>query len=166
MSAVSRLFPVQIRPMTETDFNEVMAIELQAYPFPWTEQIMRDCLRVGYCCRVLADCGRIEAYGVMSVAAGEAHLLNLCVRPESQRTGLARRLLAHLLELARAQAVQTVFLEVRPSNVRAIRLYQAAGFCEVGRRRGYYPGARRREDALVMAKELITAAESPDLKML
>lgn len=155
MSAVPKPLPGRIRPMTASDLKEIMAIEWRAYPFPWTEQIMVDCLRAGYCCRVLPDGGRIEAYGVLSVAAGEANLLNLCVRPESQRTGLARGLLAHLLELAQVQGAQTVFLEVRPSNVRALRLYQAAGFCEVGRRRNYYPGARGREDALVMAKELM-----------
>lgn len=140
--------------MAYADVREVIAIEECAYPFPWTEPIFKDCLRVGYCCRVLEINGRIEAYGIMSTGAGEAHVLNLCVRPEAQGRGLARRMLKHLLNWARMFDVKTVFLEVRPSNVRAVRLYQGMGFCEVGIRGGYYPDKIGREDALVMGKDL------------
>jgi ribosomal-protein-alanine N-acetyltransferase len=91
---------------------------------------------------------------VLSAAAGEAHILNLCVRPELQGRGLSRQILDHLLELAHSRQARTVFLEVRPSNQRALRLYANAGFCEVGIRRGYYPASKGREDGLVLAKEL------------
>jgi ribosomal-protein-alanine N-acetyltransferase len=64
-------------------------------------------------------------------------------------------MLEHLLETAGMRAVRTVFLEVRASNERAMRLYEAAGFCALGWRKGYYPAAGWREDALVMAKELM-----------
>lgn len=154
MSAVRGILPAHFRAMNYADLKAVMAIEIRAYAFPWSETIFRDCIRIGYCCRLLEIQRRIEAYGVMSLGAGEAHVLNLCVRPESQGRRLARRMLEHLLETARADTVQTVFLEVRPSNGVAIQLYQSAGFCEVGRRRGYYPAVGGREDALVMAKEL------------
>jgi len=80
---------------------------------------------------------------------------------ELQGRGLSRRLLDDLLALAASSCAQTVFLEVRPSNQRALRLYANAGFCEVGLRRGYYPAAKGREDALVLAKELAEAAASP-----
>lgn len=140
--------------MSYADLKEVMVIESGAYPFPWTESIMGDCIRVGYCCRVVEAAGKIEGYGIMSVAAGECHILNLCIHPASQGRNLARRLLEHLLNLARAGGAQTAFLEVRPSNPRAVRLYQMAGFCEVGVRPDYYPAEDGREDALVMAKEL------------
>jgi ribosomal-protein-alanine N-acetyltransferase len=154
MSAVPETIPLRFRAMSYADLHTVMAIERSAYAFPWSETIFRDCIRVGYRCRLLEIRSRIEAYAVMSIGAGEAHLLNLCVRAESQRRGLARRLLDHLLELACANAVQTVFLEVRPSNKRAIALYYALGFCEIGWRRGYYPASGGREDALMMAMEL------------
>jgi ribosomal-protein-alanine N-acetyltransferase len=143
------------RPMLYADVKEVLAIERRVYDFAWTEGILRDCLRAGYHCRVLeTPHGFIQAYAVMSAAVGEAHLLNLCVRPESQGRGLSRRMLDHLLEWARSQQVKTVFLEVRLSNTRAVQLYASAGFCEVGLRLGYYPSANGREDALVMAREL------------
>ncbi|HYQ90928.1 MAG TPA: ribosomal protein S18-alanine N-acetyltransferase [Candidatus Competibacteraceae bacterium] len=154
MSAVLKTVPIQFRAMSYADLATVMAIERRAYPFPWTDTIFRDCIRVGYRCRVLEIHSRLESYAVMSIGANEAHLLNICVRPESQRCGLARRMLEHLLELAGANVVKTMFLEVRPSNERAIRLYHAMGFCEIGLRKGYYPAARGREDAVVMAKEL------------
>lgn len=147
----------QFRKMLYADLREIILIENRAYQFCWTEGIFRDCLRAGYHCQVLAvpNGGLIQGYGVMSAAIGEAHIFNLCVRPELQGRGLARRLLKHLLGIARSVAVNTVFLEVRVSNAPALRLYSAAGFCEIGLRPGYYPAAKgRREDALVMAKEL------------
>jgi ribosomal-protein-alanine N-acetyltransferase len=145
----------RFRRMLYNDLREVLTIERRSYEYAWTEGIFRDCIRAGHHCRVLEiPHGFIQSYGVLSAAAGEAHLLNLCVRPELQGRGLARRMLDHLLDLARTVAVQTVFLEVRPSNVRAIRLYDSAGFHEIGCRPGYYPAVRGREDALVLAREL------------
>lgn len=145
----------QFRSMLYTDLKEVLSIEKRAHEFAWTEGILRDCLRAGYRCRVLEiPHSFIQSYAVMSVAVGEAHILNLSVRPELQGRGLARRMLDHLLESARFLEVKTVFLEVRPSNERAVRLYAATGFCEIGLRLGYYPAIGGREDALVMAKEL------------
>jgi [ribosomal protein S18]-alanine N-acetyltransferase len=156
MNAVPRQSLVgQNRSMLYADLQEVLTIEKRAHQFPWTEGILRDCIRAGYHCRVLdVPHSFIQGYAVMSAAAGEAHILNISVRPELQGRGLARRMLDHLLELARSVEVHTVFLEVRPSNGRAVRLYSSAGFCEIGSRLGYYPAARGREDALIMAKAL------------
>ena len=154
MSAVLKTVAIQFRAMSYADLATVMAIEHRAYPFPWTDTIFRDCIRVGYRCRLLEMHSQLESYAVMSIGAAEAHLLNICVRPESQRRGLAWLMLEHLLELASANAVKTMFLEVRPSNDRAIRLYHTIGFCEIGLRKGYYPAAQGREDAVVMAKDL------------
>lgn len=145
----------QFRKMLYADLREILTIEKRAYDFCWTETIFRDCIRADYHCRVMeVPHSFIQAYGVMSTAAGEAHIFNVCVRPELQGRGLARRMLDHLLERARAVRTQTVFLEVRASNASALRLYQAAGFCEIGVRYGYYPAAKGREDAIVMAREL------------
>ncbi len=145
----------QFRPMLFADLREITLIERRAYEFCWTDGIFRDCIRTGYFCRVLQiPHGPIQGYGILSAAAGEAHILNLCVREELQGRGLARQVLDHLLDLAYSVQTQTVFLEVRPSNHRAVRLYSAAGFCEIGLRIGYYPAAKGKEDALVMAKEL------------
>lgn len=137
------------------DLDAVLAIELSAYPFPWTRGIFRDCLSSGYECWVFVRGSEILGYGVLSVAGGEAHVLNLCVAPSAQSKGSGRRMLARLLDLARWHHAERVFLEVRPSNTNAISLYESSGFNEIGRRPNYYPTQRGREDALVMAIELI-----------
>ncbi len=164
MSAVPQPAPVDeqaagLRPMREADIDAVMDVELRAYPFPWTHGIFRDCLHAGYPMWVQEQAGQLVGYGVLSVAAGEAHLLNLCTAPGHQGRGLARRMLQALLRIARAQEAQRVFLEVRPSNPRAIALYERSGFNEIGRRPRYYPDHDgRREDAIVMAMELLPDA--------
>jgi ribosomal-protein-alanine N-acetyltransferase len=141
---------VVIRPMMEMDLTEVAAIEQKSYAFPWSENIFRDCLRVGYTCRALDLAGQIIGYGVMSLGAGEAHILNLCVREEFRIVGFGRRLLEHMLERAAASGISEAFLEVRPSNLAAIRLYQRLGFEQIGIRRGYYQASDGREDAIVL----------------
>jgi ribosomal-protein-alanine N-acetyltransferase len=141
---------VHIRPMLEIDLPEVAGIERKSYAFPWSESIFHDCLRVGYTCRTLDLAGQVIGYGVMSLGAGEAHILNVCVREEFRTVGLARRLLDHLMERAAAAGVSEAFLEVRPSNLAAIRLYQRLGFEQIGIRRGYYQAPDGREDAIVL----------------
>lgn len=140
--------------MTHRDLPAVIAIERAAYEFPWSEGILRDCVRVGYSCWVYDLERDIQAYGVMSIAAGECHLLNLCVRPQSQGQGIGRALLRNLIGTARRRSVDTVVLEVRVSNQPAIRLYQSEGFNTLGMRNAYYPSHGGREDAMLMAKAL------------
>ena len=96
----------------------------------------------------------VVGHGVLSVAVGEAHVLNVCVAPACQGQGFGRALLDHLLGRALALRAEVVFLEVRPSNGVAIALYESVGFNEIGRRRNYYPAAIGHEDALVMALDL------------
>jgi ribosomal-protein-alanine N-acetyltransferase len=141
---------VRVRPMLTSDLEAVLAVEQRAYPYPWSLGIFRDCVRVGYTCRVLEIDFVLGGYGVLSIGAGESHLLNLCVREEFRGRGLGRRLLEALLESAREQGARVCFLEVRPANTGAIRLYQAMGFQQIGVRRGYYQADNGREDALVM----------------
>lgn len=144
-----------LRPMREADVDAVHALECRAYEFPWTAGIFRDCLRADYLAWVLDRDGVILGYFLMSLAAGEAHVLNIAVAPEHHGRGLGRRLLRSLVHLARARGAQRIFLEVRPSNGVAIALYDQEGFNEIGRRPRYYPARDGREDALVMAMELL-----------
>jgi ribosomal-protein-alanine N-acetyltransferase len=140
--------------MAAADIADVALVEATSYLFPWSEGIFRDCLRVGYCCRVLCCGDETVGYCIISFGANEAHLLNLCVRPDLHGMGLGRHLLWHALERARDAGVKTMFLEVRPSNEIALSLYRSEGFVEVGYRRSYYRGVNGREDALVLALEL------------
>jgi ribosomal-protein-alanine N-acetyltransferase len=145
---------IAIRAMAEADLPAVVAVERASYQFPWSEGIFRDCLRVGYTCRVVELAGEIIGHAILSVGAGEAHILNLCVREEFRCRGVGRRLLEHLLERGRVAGMAEAFLEVRPTNTAAIRLYQSMGFRQVGLRRGYYQAVGGREDAAVLRRSL------------
>lgn len=155
MSAVSQPGPVAMRALRESDLNAVMAIEVRGYPYPWTRGIFLDCLRAGYPGLAMERDGLLIGYGVLSLAADEAHVLNICIDPLVQSRGLGRQLLRALVRLASDRGAQRVFLEVRPSNTPALALYHSEGFNEIGRRPRYYPAAQGREDALVMAIELV-----------
>ncbi len=144
-----------LRRMEAGDLPHVLEIERRAYEFPWTEGIFEDCLRVGYPGWVEVCAGRIRGYGILSVAAGEGHILNLCVDPDYQRQGIGARLLRGLLATAEVLDVETLFLEVRASNRAAIALYHKYGFNEVGIRKRYYPAKAGREDAMVLARQLV-----------
>jgi ribosomal-protein-alanine N-acetyltransferase len=145
----------QMRSMRQDDLDAVAAIEVRAYAFPWTPGIFRDCLRVGHECWVLDCRAGIIGYGVLSCAAAEAHVLNICVAPEHQGHGHGRHILRRLVDIARWHMSDRIFLEVRPSNPGAIALYDSEGFNEIGLRPNYYPAPKGREDAIVMARELL-----------
>ncbi|MGH8468625.1 MAG: ribosomal protein S18-alanine N-acetyltransferase [Gammaproteobacteria bacterium] len=156
MSALLKPMTVTLRPMVERDVPEVIEIERQAYDFPWSKGVMIDCIRLGYISWVLEHERLIGAYSFMTVAAGEAHLLNLCVKPRWQGRRFGRTLLEHVVEDARVRGAETMFLEVRPSNGPGRQLYARAGFKEIGLRPDYYPAHEGREDALMLALPLPT----------
>lgn len=140
-----------IRPLVAADLPAVLAIEIRAHAFPWTPGILEDALRSGYYMVVMEQGGTIIGYGVIQVILDEGHLLNITIDPALHGKGMGRELLAHLIDYAQ-NTTATLFLEVRPSNTRAVALYQAVGFNEIGLRRNYYPAVGGgREDALLMA---------------
>jgi ribosomal-protein-alanine N-acetyltransferase len=150
------------RKMVEADVGGVIALERAAYLFPWSEGIFRDCLRVGYLCRVIEASDGLGGYGIMSMGAGEAHILNICIRADLRGLGYGRRLLGWLLDQARDAGQGWAFLEVRPSNRPAIQLYESLGFEPVGLRRGYYQAVGGREDAIVYRLDLDAWGEARD----
>ncbi len=143
----------QIRDMADTDVLGVLSIEHQNYEFPWTEAILRDCMRAGYYCYVAEQRERLIGYGIISVGGGESHVLNLCIHPDVRRQGCGSAMLKFLMGQARKVGARCLLLEVRASNNSAINLYQKLGFNEIGIRNAYYPAAKGREDALVFACE-------------
>ena len=145
---------VSFRAMREADVPQIIRVERAAYTHPWTEGVFRDCLRVGYYCRAIDDGKRLIGHGIMSVAVGECHLLNICVHPRCQHRGIGRALVEHLLDIARDAKATVALLEVRASNKAAYDLYVKLGFDEVGVRKAYYPARQGREDALILAMDL------------
>lgn len=137
--------------MVHDDLPVVSDIERRAYDFPWSHGVFRDCLLAGYTCIVLERENRVVGYAILSVAAGEAHVLNLCVDPDYRSLGYGDRLLDEVLLRARLASVKEVFLEVRPSNVNALALYRKKGFRQIASRRAYYQAKDGREDAAVLS---------------
>lgn len=142
------------RKMGVGDLERVEAIEQTLHAAPWSRGNFADSLQVGYHCWIAEYQGQLAGYGIVAVAAGEAHLLNLTVAPEWQRRGIGTDLTHFLARLARDYGADRMFLEVRPSNSPARALYTSAGFGEIGLRRGYYPAQEGREDAVVMELKL------------
>ena len=147
------------REMRIEDLDFVILNETRSYAFPWTRGIFVDCMMAGYDCVVATlDDGHghqmVVGHGIVSSSAGEAHLLNVCVRRDHQGLGIGRQFVLHLMDRARERDSQIMFLEVRPSNHVAQALYESLGFVEVGRRKDYYPTDRGREDAFVLSAKL------------
>ena len=155
MSAMLKPDTATIRPMLDADLEAVHDIEQRAYAFPWSASIFSDCLRVGYCCWVLDTAAGLAGYGIMSVAIEESHILNVCVAPEARRQGLARAMMSHLLNTGAEHGARIAYLEVRPSNAGALKMYLDLGFRHVGTRRAYYPARSGREDAFVLSLPLL-----------
>jgi len=154
VSAALESWSPRIRPMGDEDLDIVWAIERRAYSYPWSRGIFIDCLRVPYVCEILEEHDQVLGYAVMSLGGDEAHLLNLCLDESAQGRGLGKLVLDHLMRRATLEGVRVLYLEVRPSNARAIKLYRGAGFARIGVRRNYYRAAGGREDALVLARAL------------
>jgi ribosomal-protein-alanine N-acetyltransferase len=144
----------QFRPMQKDDLESIMAIEPQIYPYPWTRGNFSDSLSSGYSAWVLMLNDQIIGYSLMMLVLDEAHLLNLSVAKPYQKQGLGRTLLEHMVSIAKSNQMANMFLEVRPSNISAIALYENMGFNEMAVRRGYYPAANGREDAVLMGLAL------------
>lgn len=145
---------LEFRPMSPADVEEVMHLETSVYQFPWTERIFSDCIRVGYDCWLALQDDIIVAHAVVSIAAGEGHILNLAVTGEYQGKGIGKQFIQFLLGIAASKQAEIMMLEVRPSNVRAINCYNSAGFNEIGCRKDYYPAPNGKEDALLFAKQI------------
>ena len=151
MSAVTRFEEPRFRPLSPPDLNQVMRIEADVYPFPWTRGNFEDALRAGYMAWALFDGTQtMVTYAIAMLAVDEAHLLNLSVARGFQRQGYGWKMLEWIAQCSRDYGARTLMLEVRPSNEPALRLYQRYGFERIGVRPGYYPAAGGREDAVVM----------------
>jgi len=145
---------VEMLRMGSGDIDEMLAIENRVHPFPWTRGNFLDSIASGYSawgCRVT---GELIGYCVLMIAVDEAHLLNLTVAEKRQGMGFGARVLSHAMRVARQAGALILWLEVRPSNGKALALYRNFGFRQVGVRRGYYQATDGVEDALVMKHDL------------
>ncbi len=141
-------------PMNERDLDEVAALEASLQAFPWSRGNFADSLTAGYSVWVCRQGGELIGFSVVMSVIDEAHLLNIGVAARHHGQGYGARLLRNAMQAARLGGASKLFLEVRPSNERAVELYRHFGFQQIGLRKGYYPAATGREDALIFDKEL------------
>ena len=157
-----RALDIRIERMRPADLDAVLDIERASFPTPWSRQaFLHELERNRVAVLWVARAGRSDDAGVPAtvvgylclwVVADEVHITNLAVDPGWRGEGIARLLLGTLLVHHRDTGARRAFLEVRPDNVEARRLYQGLGFREVGRRRGYYVDTG--EDALLLEARL------------
>ncbi len=154
--SVTRIDLMRLRRMREEDLPAVLEIEAKNYNFPWNESIFKDCLNSNnYSNWVCEELDVIVGYSLVSMLAGEAHIMNICVDPDVKKQGIGSKLLENMIDRATKKA-ETIFLEVRPSNEAAIALYEKRGFNEIGVRKAYYPSVQGdREDAVMLALDLV-----------
>lgn len=153
MSASLQL-PVEMFPMNQNDLEAVAELEQSVQAFPWSRGNFADSLAAGHGVWVCRIGGELVGFSVIMVVVDEAHLLNVAVAKRYQGQGYGARLLRHVMGQAKLHGAAKLLLEVRPSNQRAVELYRLFGFRQIGLRRGYYPAAIGREDALVFEREL------------
>lgn len=137
-------------PLDENNLADVIRIETGVYAFPWSAGNFRDSLYSGYTCQGVWVESELIGYTIIMPALEEAHLLNLAVACKWQGHGLGSRILRQVIDAAKKTTCEVIYLEVRPSNVAALRLYDRFGFRRLGLRRDYYPAVSGREDALFL----------------
>mgnify|MGYP001767073894 CR=1 FL=1 len=151
---MSLTIAAELFPMNERDLDGVAALEASLQVFPWSRGNFADSLAGGHSVWVMRLGGDLVGFSVVMSVLDEAHLLNIGVAERYQGQGYGARLLRHAMECARLGGAQKLFLEVRPSNERAVDLYRHFGFRQIGLRKGYYPAVTGREDALIFDREL------------
>jgi ribosomal-protein-alanine N-acetyltransferase len=145
---------MRIRAMRPVDLPLVYALEVMGQEVPWSKSYFRRVLRQGASCWVLERDGEIFGFGIVSFIDEWAHIMNMAVAPAYRRRGLGRRILLHLLRVAKQHGCRRVFLEVRPTNQAAVALYRQLRFHFRAIQKHYYPTRGRRQDALILARSL------------
>jgi len=153
MNSALILNPV-IREMRESDLHQVIRIEREIFLFPWSLENFADSIRAGYHCRVMEEQNNLYGYSVLMLGPDEAHILTIGIGAQWQKKGLGEKMLHYLIRLADEEHAKSIFLDVRESNLGAVKLYKQLGFEQVAKRKGYYPAMCGREDALIMRLSL------------
>jgi len=156
-------------PMNSSDLDSVLAIESVSHLHPWTKGNFLDSLAAGhwaYCVRPqlddlvkgsYLDPAVLWAYCILFPAVDELHLLNITVSPKLRRLGIGTKMINAIERVAAQQKIPRIILEVRPSNISALKLYQDLKYEQIGLRKNYYPvdaASGLREDAWVFAKSI------------
>ncbi len=149
---------IKIRPLADSDIEQILSIENNAAPFPWSKLAHQDAIIQQYPSIVMTQADKLVGFIIFNYYLDECHLLNLVIASQFQGRGYGKELTNEMMQQARAKEMKTVLLEVRKSNNSAIKLYERLGFTQIGNRKNYYRGNLQqdlaREDAIVMQKPL------------
>jgi len=153
-----RLVLADIRPACPDDLDAIFALNRAAFPEAWSRDALAEAMTAGYDFLIWPDAdGLLAAYVFCRHVADELHILQLAVAAPFRRQGYGHQLCGYMLDRKRQQGIRRALLEVRASNLAAVRLYRGLAFAVIGRRRNYYVAcgnAPDREDAIVMARAL------------
>jgi len=152
MSSLQNTLITNFISMDEIHIDKVFEIECRSYGYPWSKKIFEDCLKNNYICKVLTLNNSVIGYSISSLAQDECHIMNLCVDIEFRGSGYGRLMLKELHDVIKRLECKIVFLECRPSNSSALKLYNSEGYNEIGIRKNYYPASDGYEDAIMLAK--------------
>ncbi len=148
----------QLANIDYADLEPILAIEQRSFQWPWGRRLFEDELGChnarNYAVKSTEgnSCGQVIAYAFWRLVIDEVHVLKVAVTSAWRGQGLASWLLERCFTLSVEQGARSAHLEVRPSNLPAVELYQKLGFELVGRRPKYYRDSK--EDALLMMKIL------------
>lgn len=151
---------LDIREIRDMDVPEIQKLEQKIFPDPWSENGLRESLRLEYTVLLGAwDEGILCGYVIFYSSFDEGEIARIAVSEAYRRQGIAGRLLLELENFCREKKILKMMLDVRESNKGAIRFYKKHGFTEDGIRKNYYPtdmngNTRHPEDAILMSREL------------
>ena len=140
--------------MRKSDIEIILDIERSSNPYPWAKKNFLDCLERDYYCLVQEIQKEVSGFAIQSIAIDESHLLNIGIKKKYRRKGFGEEILNQIILFSKVMGCRKIFLEVRISNIRAIKLYEKEGFRKVDIRKNYYKLREGREDALIMVKRL------------
>lgn len=143
-----------VRLAYKEDLRGMHNVENLSFSNPWSYEAFKENFFNLFSVYVLAEneYGEIVGFGGMQVIFEEAHIMNIAVLEQCRRKGIAGNLLELMMIQARERDAQTMFLEVRESNIPAQTLYKKYGFTEITIRKNYY--SDNGENAIIMAVEL------------
>lgn len=146
---------LNIRPMLLDDISIVTMIEQRSYAHPWSAELLTDCVKVGLDCWVIEEAGEVKGFAIVGVEGEDSHLMNICIDPQARRQSYGEMLLCFLLDYSRDKGKESFYLEVKPTNLAAIKLYQKHGFIQEAIVENYYQEGDEPEDALVFRKRFL-----------
>ena len=141
-------------PMSIKDLNKIYDLELESYDFPWTKEILRDCILYKYDSFSVFFGENLVGYVIAKITYLETHVLNLTVKKNFRKKGIGKSLIELIISEARLRNSENIILEVRISNIEAQSLYKKLDFQIIGTRTNYYESENSREDAYVLKLDL------------